>query len=51
MLFPKRDFLKCGAFPFTTVISRNQKVVIEALICIFFNVGDVFGVYSGPNSV
>jgi len=51
MSFPKRDLFKCGAYPVTTVISRYQKVVIEALICIFFNVGDVFGVYSGPNSV
>ena len=51
MLFPKRDLFKCGAYPVTTVISRYQKVVIEALICIFFNVGNFFGVYVDPNSV
>jgi len=51
MPFPKRDLFKCGAYPVTTVISRYQKVVIEALICFFFNVGDVFGVYADPDSV
>jgi len=47
MSFPKRDLFKCGAYPVTTVISRYQKVVIEALICIFFNAGDVGRVFFG----
>jgi len=47
MPFPKRDLFKCGAYPVTTVISRYQKVVIEALICIFFNVGDLGRVFFG----